>query len=162
MEGTMLSQKSVCSFQVFKINYFILISEWRSWNSFTWHFLFTSNNNFPLSLWRAEGPSLWLCDSCESQRDLILWRLAKPHLDSNWVDFVDVWFFCPTSVLCIELVCAAYYMPGNKEDKQTKVKPGLEQQYCVFFVLGQLRWVHQSWDFIYPLCCDAHSHLLYS
>lgn len=157
--------------------YLILINERRSWNSFYSKYVSISlsmlfflkcfptiyeNNNSDVCPERAEGPSLCLCDSCESQHDLILWQLAKLHLDSNWADFVDVWFFCPNSVWCIELVCAAYYMPENKTDKQTKVRPGLEQQNCVFFVLGQLRWIHQSWDFIYPLCYDARSHLLYT
>lgn len=36
----------------------------------------------------AEHPFLWLSDSCQSQVDLVLWRVAEPYLDSNWVDFV--------------------------------------------------------------------------
>lgn len=36
----------------------------------------------------AEHPFLWLSDSCESQVDLVLWWVAEPYLDSNWVDFV--------------------------------------------------------------------------
>lgn len=169
--------------KVVQINDYIFINEWRSWNSFTWRFLSTYyvspfsislsmlGNVFPQSTKtttfvcpvypeRAEGPSLCLCDSCESQHDLILWRVAKLHLDSNWADFVDVWFFCPSSVWCIESVCAAYYMPENK--KINRPESGLDQNNIMLCSLFEVSWDESiSPATLFILCVMMHVAIYY-
>lgn len=112
----------------------------------------------------AEHPFLWLSDSCESQVDLVLWRVAEPYLDSNWVDFVGRGQMFDSSAPVLYGVSKWFVLHMSAKEKtlnKNKLTSGLEQHCYAFFVLGQWRWSCRPEVFTYSRFCSAHSYLLY-
>lgn len=108
----------------------------------TTSFLFSSD----VYLGRAERPSFWLFDSCESQDDRSLLWVAEPYLDSNWVYFAgsgQMFFVLLTRFCVVHQIDVCSVCQQIEKINKNKFRPGQEQHYCVFFVLGQWRWSHQ-------------------
>ncbi len=84
----------------------------------------TSFFSFDVYLGRAERPSFWPFDSCESQSDLSLSWVAAPYLDSNWVFFAasGQLFVSSALILCSASNWCVLCVSANTEDKQKLIQ----------------------------------------